>query len=299
MAHSLAGWRQRLWTMRTATVEAVADLDDSQLDWPWQWRDGAAEVRFALLRMADDEQAATVRIAQTLATFGWRQPEPAQILGLAEISRGWLLGALIGLPDALLDPEPAPMDWPVRRVLAHLILTERRYYQRTAWHIAEARAGRPTTAEPPDGVVEPLGEQAMYERGGVYDFLERLETVREEALSVLADCAETDLAAPTGWAGFEVDIRFRLHRFAAHERQHAVHLVKTLRALDFRPTEAHHLLAQAQATRGQLLATLAGLPDDLLDRSPTPGVPTIGDTLADLEAGERGIPASVRAALAS
>jgi hypothetical protein len=299
MATRLAGWRQQLWSARVRLVDELAGLAEAALERPWPWRDGVADVRYALLRVADDEQAATVRIAGTLAALGWRQAEPQQILGLAEISRGWLLGELVGVPDALLDREPAPGEWPLRRVLAHIILTERRYYQRTTWHIAEARAGRPTTGEPPAGVVEPLGEVALYERGAVYDFVERLETVREEALDVLADCAPADLDAPASWSGHAVDVRFRLHRFAAHERQHTVQVAKTLRGAGFAPSEPQRLLAQAQATRGQLLATLTGLPDDRLDARPAPGQPSVAELLAELVESERARPASVRAALGS
>jgi uncharacterized damage-inducible protein DinB len=264
---------------------------------PWPWRGRTDEVRYALLRVADDEEEATIRVAETLASLGWRQPEPSRILGLAEISRSGLLGELVGVPDDLLDQEPAPGEWPLRRVLAHIIVTERRYYQRTAWDIAEARAGRPTPGEPPPGVVEPLSEAAMYERGTVYDLVERLETAREETLAVLADCAEADLTAPTTWAGYIIDVRFRLHRFAAHERQHTVQVAKTLRGIGFAPTEAQRLLAQAQATRGALLAQLTGLPDDLLDRRPASDRPSVADLLNGLIESERDRSASLLAAL--
>lgn len=297
MATSLAGWRQQLWSTRVRLAGELAGLDEAALERSWPWRDGVADVRYALLRVADNEQEATVRIAGTLAALGWRQAEPQQILGLAELSRGWLLGELVGVPDTLLDRAPAPGEWPLRQVLAHIILTERRYYQRTAWHIAEARAGRPTTGEPPAGVVEPLGEIVLYERGTVYDFVERLETVREETLAVLADCAPADLDAPTSWAGHIVDVRFRLHRFAAHERQHTIQVAKTLRAAGFTPSEPQRLLAQAQATRGQLLATLIGLPDALLDVRPAPDQPSVASVLAGLIESERACPASIRAAL--
>jgi hypothetical protein len=272
-------------------------LDDAALERPWAWHGRADELRFALLRLADDEEEATIRVVAALAALGWRQPEPQRILGLAEISRGWLLGELVGVPGDLLDRAPAPGEWPLRRVLAHMIVTERRYYQRSAWDIAEARAGRPTGEEPPAGVVEPLSVAARYEHGSVADLVERLATVREAALAALADCAASDLATPSSWAGHAVDIRFRLHRFAAHERQHTVQVAKTLRGVGFAPTEAQRLLAQAQVTRGQLLARLVGLPDDLLDRAPAPAAPSVAAILAGLIESERERVASVRAAL--
>ena len=301
----VAEWRLKLGSTRAHVIEGLAGLDDSALErpwtWPWTQRGRADQLRFALLRLADDEQEATIRIVETLTALGWRQPEPQRILGLAEISRGWLLGELVGVPDDLLDRPPAPGEWPLRRVLAHTIAAERRYYQRSAWEIAEARAGRPTGGEPPADLVEPVSEAATatYERGTVADLVGRLATTREEALTALADCAGSDLATPSVWAGYTVDIRFRLHRFAAHERQHTVQAAKTLRGVGFAPTEAQRLLAQAQMTRGQLLARLVGLPDDLLDRAPAPTAPSVAAILAGLVESERERVASVRVALAT
>ena len=295
----VAEWRLRLRSARAHTTEYLAGLDDATLERTWTWRGRADELRFALLRLADDEEEATIRIVETLAALGWRQAEPQRILGLAEISRGWLLGALVGVPDDLLNWASAPGEWPLRRVLAHMIVTERRYHQRSAWDIAEARAGRPTGGEPPPGVVEPLSEAATYEHGTVADLVERLAAVREEALAALADCSPRTWSSPSSWAGYTVDIRFRLHRFAAHERQHTVQVAKTLRGVGFAPTEAQRLLAQTQMTRGQLLARLVGLPDALLDRAPAPTAPSVADILAGLVESERDRVASVRVALAT
>jgi hypothetical protein len=298
-AASVATWRRRLRATRADLLDALMGLDDAALERPWRWRGRPDELRFALLRLADDEEEATISVAETLAALGWRQPEPQRILGLAEISRGWQLGELVGVPDDLLDREPAPGEWPLRRVLAHQIVTERRYYQRTAWDIAEARAGRPTGGEPPPGVVEPPSEAATNERGTLHDLIGRLEAAREAALAALADCAASDLDVASSWAGHAVDVRFRLHRFAAHERQHTVQIAKTLRGVGFAPTEAQRLLAQARMTRGHLLANLVGLPDDLLARRPSPAAPSVAAILAELDERERERVASVRAALAS
>jgi DinB family protein len=295
----MAAWRRRLRATRAHLLDALAGLDDAGLERRWTWRDGADELRFALLRVADDEEEATIGVVEMLAMLGWRQPQPQRILGLAEISRGWLLGELVGVPDDLLDRAPAPGEWPLRRVLAHMIVTERRYHQRSAWDIAEARAGCATGAEPPAGVVEPLSEAAKYEHGTVVDLVERLATVREEALAALADCTASDLETPSSWAGHAVDVRFRLHRFAAHERQHTVQVAKTLRGVGFAPTEAQRLLAQAQVTRGQLLAQLVGLPDELLNRAPAPSASSIAAILTGLVESERERVASARAALAT
>jgi hypothetical protein len=263
---TLATWRERLHTTRATLLASLVAVPDTALAGPWPWRGGMTDIRYALL-------------------------------GLAEITRGLLLAELVGLPEAPLDAVPAPGEWPARRVLAHILVTERRYWRRTAWHVAEARAGRPTTAEPPAGIVPSLEEAAQHEEGSLADLLALLAAERVAALAALANLTAADLAAPTSWAGFDCDVRFRLHRFAAHERQHIVHLAKSLRAVDFRPSESQRLLGQAQITRGHLLALLVGLPDALLTRSPGPGAPTVATILAEIVATEtsqaRLLPASL------
>jgi hypothetical protein len=280
---TIVGWRQRLAESRSRLVAAMAGLPDPALTRPWRWRDRDDEVRYALLRAADDDQEALVAVHEVLADRAWRQPEPARLLALAEISRGALLGALVGVTDAQLDPAPARDEWPLREVLAHIVLTERRYYQRTAWHVEAARAGHGATGEPPTGIVEPMSEVGLYARGGVTDFEERLATAREEALAVLADVQPVDLNAPAGWAGYTVDVRFRLHRFAAHEREHTGQVQATLRAIGFVPSEAQRVLATAQVTRGHLLAALVGLPDDLLDATSSSQGASVAGVLRRLE----------------
>lgn len=287
----------RLAAVRAGLMAALSVIEDGALERPWPWRGGAADVRYGLLRIADHEQEQTVQIAQQLAALGWWQTEAQHILGLAEVSRGWLLGKLVGLPDGLLDRQPAPGEWPLRTVLAHIIVTERRYRQRTAWHVAEARAGRATTAEPPAGVVEPLQAAAQYADGSLEEILARLELERGAVLADLAGLASTDLEAPTSWAGFEVDVRFRLHRFAAHEREHTVQVAKTLRGAGFVPSEAQRILARAQVTRGQLLAGLVGLPDELAAR-PAAGTRSVAEMLAHIVEAEANQIESIRQALA-
>ena len=45
------------------------------------------------------------------------------------------------------------------------------------------------------------------------------------------------MAAGTIWAGFEVDVRFRLHRWPSHFREHTIQIEKTLALLGHQPTE--------------------------------------------------------------
>ncbi len=60
-----------------------------------------------------------------------------------------------------------------------------------------------------------------------------------------------ELQRPTVWGGFDVDVRFRLHRFAGHLIEHTIQCEKTLAELaTFRETEARRIVRRISATRG-------------------------------------------------
>ena len=44
------------------------------------------------------------------------------------------------------------------------------------------------------------------------------------------------------WEGYDMSLRFRLHRFDSHLRQHTVQIEKTLEGIGRPPTEAKRLL---------------------------------------------------------
>ena len=49
------------------------------------------------------------------------------------------------------------------------------------------------------------------------------------------------MTRPTIWAGYEVDVRFRLNRFAAHLVEHTIQIEKSLCALGWRATEGRRI----------------------------------------------------------
>jgi len=54
------------------------------------------------------------------------------------------------------------------------------------------------------------------------------------------------------WVKVEIDVRFRLHRFAAHVVEHTIQCEKTLAALGWRPTEGRRIVRQVAAALGEL-----------------------------------------------
>jgi hypothetical protein len=60
------------------------------------------------------------------------------------------------------------------------------------------------------------------------------------------------MTRPTVWVHYDVDVRFRLHRFAAHVAEHTIQCEKTLAALDWRPTEGRRIARRLGALVGEI-----------------------------------------------
>src|SRR5207302_5281742 len=95
------------------------------------------------------------------------------------------------------------------------------------------------------------------------------------------------LDAPTNWMYWDLDVRFRLHRFAPHVREHVIQVRKTLDTLGFHQTEPQLLLADASAARAALATLLLCTPDHLLDAALPGGGGSIADTIRARAADEQ------------
>ena len=60
------------------------------------------------------------------------------------------------------------------------------------------------------------------------------------------------MTRPTQWIHYQIDVRFRLHRFAAHVVEHTVQCEKTLAALGWRIAEGRGIARRISAALGEL-----------------------------------------------
>jgi hypothetical protein len=105
-----------------------------------------------------------------------------------------------------------------------------------------------------------------------------VESMKAELLAVgrqvqerLQGLTEADLAKPATWLGREVTVRFVMHRFSAHARDHALQLRKTRRGIEVPASEAQMILAQVAEARAALLGECIGLTDEQFERAPADG----------------------------
>ncbi len=221
-------------TVFEETLTVYAALPERKLSAPWAWpgHEGEPlEVRDAVLRSLELEHAALARVDTS---------EAARAVAQAQAAFGDLRGLLCGQPDDLLDAEPGDGEWTLRQVLQHMLWVDRQYQVNTA------HAARRSDEEP---VFPDSEEEGQQDAPTFATWLELLAATRGAARA-LVTIPERQLTRPTAWAGYAVDVRFRLHRFTGHLVQHTVQCEKVLRRLGRPEPEARQLVRRISATRG-------------------------------------------------
>jgi hypothetical protein len=261
-------------------VRATVDRTDDQMGEPWVWGDYEEEgLRFALLMTHHELRDLAVRLAVDAPP-----PTQAQRI-LAQYHEAYrdLTGALATVRDDDLDRVPAPGEWSLREVLAHMLGADHGFLAVNRFALTRHRAGTYDTQTEDDWNVFRAG-YAMPEvavAGGVASVRTSFATQHERVLRELADVTDAELELPAEfWEKTDMPIRFRLHRFEEHLRQHTIQVDKTLAGIGRAPTEAHRLVrnvynalaaveserASDTALREALAQTLAARASDIIAR---------------------------------
>jgi len=222
-------------------LEGFAALDEAALGRPWSFRDKPMDVRYAIYRTLEDAQEVLVDLAAR------PHPESRRILALAQRAFGDLRGLLIGVPGDLLDRAPREGEWSIGEVLRHVLAIERRYALQTRYAVERAD-GDPIRI--PGDRLPPTAPLDV--PGGVSELLERIGEARAETNRWLGSLAPAMMTRPTQWIHYDVDVRFRLHRFVAHLIEHTIQCEKTLAGLGWRPTEGRRVVRPLSALLGEI-----------------------------------------------
>lgn len=225
-----------------ALVRATVGLSDEQMGAPWKWRDYDEEgLRFALLMTHHELRDLAVRLAAR------RSPRTQAQAILAQYHEAYrdLTAVLATVRDEDLDRAPAAGEWPLRDVLEHLLGAEHGFLAVNRFALTRHRAGTfaSQTEEDfkrfrapyamPDGAVS----------GTIADIRNAFFAQHVRALRELDEVTDAELELPARfWEDEDMPIRFRLHRFEEHLRQHTIQLDKTLAGIGRPPTEAHRLI---------------------------------------------------------
>jgi hypothetical protein len=223
-------------------VRATVQLSDQDMGREWKWRDYDEEgLRFALLMTHHELRDLGVRLAARRRSA---LTQTERILVQYHQTYRDLSGVLAGVRTEDLDRAPAEGEWPLRETLDHMLGAEYGFLGVIRLALERHRAGNATEpseaefkefrrpyAQPKDAVAGPIDaiRNAFFE-------------IHRRVLRELADVSDAELGkGATFWEKEPMPIRFRLHRFEEHLRQHTIQLEKTL-AVIRPPTEAHRLV---------------------------------------------------------
>ena len=247
---------------RVTQNAAAADLER-----PWVWGAYNEGVRFAFFRTYEELRELAVRLLTARGAAGRAPTASQRILALYHLAYRDLRAALLGVSPALAVQAPAVGEWSVQQTLAHMTEATIGFYAVVRCTLDSRRGG---VAEPPDmtdelwqstaGVsFEALNAQLA---GEFTDLLALDAAWHDRVLAEFADVTEEELTWPARyWEGYDMPLRFRLHRFDAHLRQHTIQVDKTLLALDHEPTEARRLLRLIYRALAEAEGALIGAPD--------------------------------------
>jgi hypothetical protein len=212
------------------SLAAMAVFSDEAMATPWVWRPGGEPlgVRDIFHRALEAELAQL-----SLAESGRRRGETEVAMAQAGRAFGNLLGLLAGQPAALLDEDPGGGEWALRRVLHHVLEVELSFSLNVRWAITR---GTGDALRPPDEMRR--RETAAPSHGSLGEITSRLEVARAATDGLVESLQPAQLDLPTSWVNYEVDVRFRVHRFASHLVEHTIQVEKILHSLERDPLEA-------------------------------------------------------------
>lgn len=246
-------------------VRATAQLLDEDMGREWKW--GAYDeegLRFALLMTHHELRDLAVRLASRRVA---EPSEPLRILAQYHQAYRDLTGVLAGVATDDLDRAPAEGEWPLRETLEHMIGADHGFLAVCRFALTRSRSGHggePTDEEwetfrAPYAEARTSAEDAV--SGGAIDAIrDAFATIHIRIMRELRDVTQPELEAPAWFWDGAMPIRFRLHRFEEHYRQHTIQLDK-IRDVVRPPTEAHRLLRNIYNALADVESDVSGRED--------------------------------------
>jgi uncharacterized damage-inducible protein DinB len=242
-------------------VRATVKLSDEDMGREWKWREYDEEgLRFALLMTHHELRDLAVRLAARQGPTTQAQ----RILAQYHQTYRDLSGVLAGVSGEDLDRAPAEGEWPLRETLDHMLGAEYGFLGVNRLAIERHRAGN--AAEPSEAEFKEFRKAYVQPKDAVAGPIESIRNaffeIHRRVLRELGDVTDEELEKrATFWEDEPMPIRFRLHRFEEHLRQHIIQLDKTLAAIR-PPTEAHRLVRNIYNALADV-ETATELADDL------------------------------------
>jgi hypothetical protein len=175
-----------------------------------------------------------------------------------------LEAAILGLDDAAAEIPPAEGQWPVKQAYAHLAQSDIGFYVLVSYALGRHRAGDWKLEQIPDpywdqtiGLSDEEFGQIMH--GPLSGLKEFHRKWHEKVIAEFQGINEAEIELPSlYWEAEPMTLRFRLHRFDSHLRQHTIQIDKTLVAIGRPLTEAQRLVRLIYAALAESESQLIG-----------------------------------------
>jgi hypothetical protein len=283
-----------LYQAITALAGATVNIADAELERDYAWRYHDEGLRFAFLGTHHELRDLAATLAAERAAAGAAPTIAQRVLAQYHAAYRDLQAALIGISHADAQRALAEGEWPLWLTLAHMIMTEQHFLPRIMHAVERARAGQPPqemtqderqqylAREPATDPARLLafiygGAVATWEQaeevppapamhGRFEELLAYYDAMHERVLRELAPLTDDELGVPSLWWEDEpVLVRYRMHRFDAHLRQHTIQVDKTLAQLGLGPTEARRLLRLIYAALTEAEGAIIGSADTSIE----------------------------------
>jgi hypothetical protein len=249
-------------------AEATRGADEARLERAWAWGAYSDEgVRFAFFRSYEElrELAARVvaeRVAHAPSSTAQR------ILAQYHAAYRDLWAMLDSLEDSAADAAPAEGEWPVRATVAHMVEADAGFFVVISYALGQHRAGiRQPDRPPAEYWIATLGDEQAFEatmHGRLSDIRPYHDALHDRLIDAFARIDEHEIDLPSRyWEGYDLPLRFRLHRLESHLRQHTVQVEKALAALGRGPSETQRLTRLLYAALADVEGVLLGAEETL------------------------------------
>jgi len=250
LARAAAAWQ----TVARRTADAAMERD-------WPWRGLTADVRWAFYRTYEDLLALSDAIVSTRHAARRPASEAQRDLARYQVAYRELESLLLRAEPADFDRAPAPGDWPLRDLLGHVMKAEVGFLTVTAWALDRHRLKDDAPLKAPAEAFS--GSPEADASGTVAEVLARFAALHERILHTLSGAADAELNAPVSF-WYEADVRFQLHRFDAHLREHTIQAEKVLEAVLPPPKDGWRTLRLLYRALGEVEGSALGA-EDLAD----------------------------------
>ncbi len=242
-----------------AFARAALTLPDDALEREdWRWRDYEG-VRYAYLFTYQELRDLATRTLVARMVDGAAPTTAQRILVQHHAAYRDLFGVLAGVRDDELDREPAPGEWSIRTVLPHVMLVESAFYSVIRYSVERRRTGDDRPEKLTQDEAAAFGRYEDDGHGTLADLLARYAELHKRVLNELVNLDEFELETPTWfWEPKPMSVRFRMHRFDAHIREHVIQIEKTLPAIGHPPRETERLVRLVYGALGEAEGALIG-----------------------------------------